>query len=144
MFVLSNCFPRPNSQTHSNPLPLYLYRINVSMGRQPTKPTVPIECTQLLNKTGVCFRPSLGLVASIRTWIRNGLRERIDVERYGEEGWTWKHTNNPHESSESIDKENMIVFRLHGYSVQELFRSEVVAYRQTACDYRNTNSKITF
>jgi len=129
MFVLSDCFPRPNSQTHSNPLPLYLYRINVSMGRQLTKPTVPIECTQLLNKTGVCFRPSLGLVASIRKWIRNGVRERIDLERYGEEGWTWKHTNNPHGSSESIDKETMAVFpvirifstgdvQVRGYSLQ--------------------------
>lgn len=95
VFVLPNCFPRSKSQAFRNSSSFHLYRINVSMRRQPTKPTLPIHCTQYLNKTMVCFRPSLGLDASNRIWIGNGdeggNRDRM---AWGREVWTWKRTNN--------------------------------------------------
>jgi hypothetical protein len=62
--------------------PFHLYRINGSIWcepTQPTEPTSPMHSSQSINEIEVCFRPSLGPVASIRTWIGNGVGKKMEL-----------------------------------------------------------------
>jgi hypothetical protein len=83
VFVVAKVLSNTKLWNYQDSTPIYLYRINGSLERHPTKPTLPIHSNQFLNKTGVCFRPSLGLVASNWTWIGNG----GEAENSARKGW---------------------------------------------------------